>query len=128
MSPIHHMKTVSLLLQVNPSSSSSSTAGSAGGTNSRKNSNRRGVTGANRKSTSGDGGITVGLSGLEIGDAVFALDIRTQNTRLVTARQRQEIYALNRIMTRLENEKFKKFCQERGFKGDLEMQDYDIFM
>ena len=31
-------------------------------------------------------------------------------------------------MTRLENEKFKKFCQERGFKGDLEMQDYDIFM
>jgi hypothetical protein len=42
-----------------------------------------------------------------------------QNTRLVTTRQRQEIYALNRIMTRLENDKFKKFCQERGFKGDL---------
>ena len=59
------------------------------------------------------------MKGLEIGDAVFALDVRTQNTRLVTARQRQEIYALNRIMTRLENEKFKKFCQERGFKGDL---------
>ena len=117
--------------QINPSSSSSSTAGSASGASgggSRKSSqSRRSVT---RKSTSGDGsGLAVGLSGLEIGDAVFALDIRTQNTRLVTTRQRQEIYALNRIMTRLENEKFKKFCQERGFKGDLEMpQDYDIFM
>ena len=29
-----------------------------------------------------------------------------QNTRLVSARQRQEIYALNKVMTRLENEKF----------------------
>ena len=121
-----------LFHQVNPSSSSSSTAGSAGGSGSRKSSSRRIGAGTSRKSTLSDGGITVGLSGLEIGDAVFALDIRTQNTRLVTARQRQEIFALNRIMTRLENEKFKKFCQEKGFKGDLDtaqqQQDYDIFM
>jgi hypothetical protein len=34
-----------------------------GGSNSRKSSNRRGVTGASRKATIGDGGITVGLSG-----------------------------------------------------------------
>ena len=48
----------------------------------------------------------------------------------VTPRQRQEIYALNRVMTRLENEKFKKFCHEKGFKGDAEKErlDYDIFM
>ena len=49
----------------------------------------------------------------------------------VTPRQRQEIYALNRVMTRLENEKFKKFCHEKGFKGDSaekERLDYDIFM
>ena len=61
---------------------------------------------------------------------VMYTDIRTQNTRLVTPRQRQEIYALNRVMTRLENEKFKKFCYEKGFKGDIEKEslDYDIFM
>ena len=46
----------------------------------------------------------------------------------VTPRQRQEIYSLNRIMTRLENDRFKKFCQEKGFKGDLQIEDYDIFM
>ena len=46
----------------------------------------------------------------------------------VTPRQRQEIYALNRVMTRLENDRFKKFCQEKGFKGDLQVEDYDIFM
>ena len=63
-------------------------------------------------------------------EPVFHTDIRTNNTRLVTPRQRQEIYALNRVMTRLENEKFKKFCHEKGFKGDLEKEalDYDIFM
>lgn len=66
-------------------------------------------------------------------EPVFHVDVRTQNTRLVTPRQRQEIYALNRVMTRLENEKFKKFCQERGYKGDLQANDkdvveYDIFM
>ncbi len=38
---------------------------SAGGSNSRKTSNRRGVAGASRKATIGDGGITVGLSGIE---------------------------------------------------------------
>ena len=31
-------------------------------------------------------------------------------------------------MTRLENDRFKKFCQEKGFKGDLQVEDYDIFM
>ena len=31
-----------------------------------------------------------------------------QNTRLVSARQRQEIYALNRVMTTLENKKFSQ--------------------
>lgn len=67
-------------------------------------------------------------------EPVFHVDVRTQNTRLVTPRQRQEIYALNRVMTRLENEKFKKFCQERGYKGDLHASEdknvveYDIFM
>ncbi len=33
-----------------------------------------------------------------------------------------------RVMTRLENDRFKKFCHEKGFKGDLEIEDYDIFM
>ena len=63
-------------------------------------------------------------------DPVFAVDMRVQNTRLVTPRQRQEIYALNRVMTRLENEKFKKFCTEKGFRGDQEKDvvEYDIFM
>lgn len=64
-------------------------------------------------------------------EPVFAVDIKTQNTRLVTPRQRQEIFALNRVMTRLENEKFKRFCQERGFKGDMgdkDVVEYDIFM
>ena len=63
-------------------------------------------------------------------EPVFHTDIRTNNTRLVTPRQRQEIYALNRVMTRLENEKFKKFCNEKGFKGDVDKEalDYDIFM
>ena len=45
----------------------------------------------------------------------------------MTQRQRQEIYALNRVMTRLENERFKKFCQEKGFKGD-QLEAEDIFM
>ena len=49
---------------------------------------------------------------------VFSLDIKTQNTRLVTARQRREIYALNRVMTRLENQRFAQFCSEKGLKGD----------
>jgi hypothetical protein len=33
-------------------------------------------------------------------------------------------------MTRLENEKFKRFCQEKGFNGDVGGGggDYDIFM
>merc|ERR1712156_531197 len=66
-------------------------------------------------------------------DPVFSTDIRTQNTRLVTPRQRQEIYALNRVMTRLENEKFKRFCHEKGFRGDMgngeaDVVEYDIFM
>lgn len=63
-------------------------------------------------------------------DPVFAVDMRVQNTRLVTPRQRQEIYALNRVMTRLENEKFKRFCTEKGFKGDQDKDvvEYDIFM
>ncbi len=59
---------------------------------------------------------------------MFFLDVRTQNARLVTARQRQEIYALNRIMTRMENDRFRQFCQERGHKGDFVPDDYDIFM
>ena len=64
--------------------------------------------------------------------ATFA-DIRVQNSRLVTPRQRQEIYALNRVMTRLENEKFKKYCHEKGFRGDhtsgeADAVEYDIFM
>ena len=63
---------------------------------------------------------------------VFTLDVRTQNTRLVTPRQRKEIYALNRVMTRLENEKFRQFCAERGHRGDLSKlghyEDEDIFM
>jgi len=41
----------------------------------------------------------------EARDPVFALDIRTQKARLVTERQRKEIYALNRVMTKLENER-----------------------
>ena len=63
-------------------------------------------------------------------EPVFSTDMRVQNTRLVTPRQRQEIYALNRVMTRLENEKFKRFCTEKGFKGDQEKDvvEYDIFM
>ncbi len=100
-------------------------SGSAGGS-SRKTSSRRVPQG--KKLSQGDSGLSVGLSGLEIGDAVFTLDVRTQNTRLVTVRQRQEIYALNRIMTRLENERFKKFCQEKGFKGDQDFGETDIFM
>eukprot|EP00096_Caligus_rogercresseyi_P015572 TRINITY_DN8031_c0_g1_i1.p1 TRINITY_DN8031_c0_g1~~TRINITY_DN8031_c0_g1_i1.p1 ORF type:complete len:223 (+),score=67.29 TRINITY_DN8031_c0_g1_i1:23-670(+) len=44
---------------------------------------------------------------------VFTLDVKTQMTRLVTPRQRQELYALNRIMTRLENEKFNRFLYDR---------------
>ena len=66
-------------------------------------------------------------------DPVFSTDIRTQNIRLVTPRQRQEIYALNRVMTRLENEKFKRFCHEKGFRSDMgngeaDVVEYDIFM
>ena len=66
-------------------------------------------------------------------EPVFSVDVRTQNVRQVTPRQRQEIYALNRVMTRLENEHFKRFCNEKGFKGDLGAAekgpvDYDIFM
>ena len=67
-------------------------------------------------------------------DPVFSTDVRTQNTKLVTPRQRQEIYALNRVMTRLENEKFKRFCHEKGYKGDRssntekDVVEYDIFM
>ena len=62
-------------------------------------------------------------------EPVFILDVRTQNTRLVTPRQRQEIYALNRVMTRLENDKFKQFCSEKGHKGDASVNSsYDIFM
>ena len=63
-------------------------------------------------------------------DPVFSTDMRVQNTRLVTPRQRQEIYALNRVMTRLENEKFKRFCTEKGYKGDQDKDvvEYDIFM
>ena len=60
-------------------------------------------------------------------DPIFLLDVHCQNSRQVTPRQRQEIYALNRVMTRLENERFKKFCQEKGFKGDQLIAE-DIFM
>ena len=60
-------------------------------------------------------------------EPVFLLDVRCQNVRQVTPRQRQEIYALNRVMTRLENDRFKKFCQEKGFKGDQLVAE-DIFM
>ena len=41
--------------------------------------------------------------------------------------------ALNRVMTRLENEKFKRYCHEKGFRGDhttgeTDAVEYDIFM
>ncbi len=61
-------------------------------------------------------------------EPVFILDVRTQNTRLVTPRQRQEIYALNRVMTRLENERFRQFCAEKGHKGDGFGVEYDMFL
>merc|ERR1712079_131554 len=57
-------------------------------------------------------------TGMDPRDPIFTLDVRTGNSRQVTPRQRQEIYALNRVMARLENDRFKKFCQEKGFKGD----------
>ncbi len=41
----------------------------------------------------------------------------------MTPRQRQEIYALNRVMTKLENERFLKFCLERGYRGDRRVKD-----
>jgi hypothetical protein len=50
-----------------------------------------------RRKISGGGG--------EVREPVFALDVRTQRSRLVTDRQRKEIYALNRLMTKLENER-----------------------
>eukprot|EP00094_Tigriopus_californicus_P006292 TCALIF_06058-PA protein Name:"Protein of unknown function" AED:0.09 eAED:0.09 QI:0/0/0.5/0.5/1/1/2/10/219 len=49
---------------------------------------------------------------------IFSLDIKTQNTRLVTTRQRQEIYALNRLMTTLENERFKTMVLEKAPRSD----------
>lgn len=67
--------------------------------------------------------------GQENREPVFVLDVRTQNSRLVTSRQRQEIYSLNRVMTRLENDKFKQFCQEKGHRGDdIVGETYDIFL
>lgn len=53
---------------------------------------------------------------------IFSLDIKTQNTRLVTVRQRQEIYALNRLMTTLENERFKTLILEKAQRGDSKRQ------
>ncbi len=53
----------------------------------------------------------------------FVSLLSTQNTRLVTPRQRQEIYALNRLMTRLENERFASFCSERGLRGDRRVRE-----
>ncbi len=53
----------------------------------------------------------------------FVFLLSTQNTRLVTPRQRQEIYALNRLMTRLENERFASFCSERGLRGDRRVRE-----
>lgn len=36
----------------------------------------------------------------------------------MTPRQRQEIFALNRLMTRVENACFVSFCLEKGLAGD----------
>ena len=41
-----------------------------------------------------------------------------QNRRLVTTRQRQEIYALNILMTDLERENFNRVCREKGYVMD----------
>ena len=41
-----------------------------------------------------------------------------QNRRLVTSRQRQEIYALNQLMTELERENFNRVCREKGYVMD----------
>jgi len=49
--------------------------------------------------------------------AVF-VNYRYQNRRLVTSRQRQEIYALNQLMTDLERENFNRVCQEKGYVMD----------
>jgi len=40
---------------------------------------------------------------------------RPTSRRLVTARQRQELYSLNLLMTRLEKEAFTKVCEEKGY-------------
>lgn len=63
-------------------------------------------------------------------EPVFTLDIRTQNTRLVNGRQRQEIYALNRVMTTLENKKFSliKSKMVGREKDDINDDAEDIFM
>ena len=42
-----------------------------------------------------------------------------------------ETNSLNRVMTRLENEKFKKYCHDKGYRGDnneADVVEYDIFM
>ncbi|CAB4060614.1 unnamed protein product [Lepeophtheirus salmonis] len=53
---------------------------------------------------------------------VFPLDVKTQMTRLVTPRQRQEVFALNRTMTRLENEKFKRLLIDKNNPGNLSQE------
>ena len=97
-----------------PSSSNSSSASNTSGTNLSSN-QKNSFNGPNAPK-----------------EPVFSTDIRTNNTRLVTPRQRQEIYALNRVMTRLENEKFKNYCHEKGYRGDMSSEgdivEYDIFM
>ena len=55
------------------------------------------------KSVMAKGWLTVDT---DLGLTILINSYLIQNTRLVSARQRQEIYALNKVMTRLENEKF----------------------
>ena len=127
-----------------PSVTSLSTSGKKSGSGRKKGVFRRksrnsvlptATSGTSNASSSNSSSAKSNSLGVPSREPVFSTDFKTQNTKLVTPRQRQEIYALNRVMTRLENEKFKRFCHEKGYKGDLgarsgekEVMEYDIFM
>eukprot|EP00090_Calanus_glacialis_P019235 TRINITY_DN29593_c0_g1_i1.p1 TRINITY_DN29593_c0_g1~~TRINITY_DN29593_c0_g1_i1.p1 ORF type:complete len:326 (+),score=74.18 TRINITY_DN29593_c0_g1_i1:266-1243(+) len=54
----------------------------------------------------------------ETQQAVVYTNYRHQNRRLVTMRQRQELYSLNLMMTALEKENFIRVCHEKGYIMD----------